>query len=98
LTSSCCGRPCGTLFCPHCGKRVSVDPLVALLDQCRVTARKLRSTANGYRRKIGNRIVNPDGVGTDWYTKKVESLEKSAAKWDSWADALSAKIKDGGDQ
>ena len=70
----CCGQPCFTPFCPHCGKR-DASPLPSLVAYLRTLQ------SHQEKRLAAKKEKNPTG-------RSVAHTERLMNKWKSWADAV----------
>jgi hypothetical protein len=96
MERTCCGKPCETPYCPHCGRAVRpAHPLEGLLSHCRRTAGMCRRKAEEYRREqVDPEVDQRRRSALERWAGMKDAL---AAKWQAWHDALAALIsgKDG---
>lgn len=85
----CCGEDRATKFCPECGNNLSLDPINALIAQCRATAKARQTEAE----KQARRAASPEYLYKTLAKGRSEAALAQAAKWRSWADAVEALLK-----
>jgi hypothetical protein len=72
----CCGQPCDTKFCPHCGRKTNVDVgIFGLLKH-------VQHTAHHQKRLAENAAT--DGASDRERRRRI----RAAKKWESWATSL----------
>jgi uncharacterized Zn finger protein (UPF0148 family) len=82
----CCGRPCQTPFCPHCGREVTSDPLRELLNHVRKQARSRRKMAQERAEWLARTdLTEKQRTRAE---RRARATEAAAAKWQQWHDAL----------
>lgn len=84
-----------TNFCPHCGKEntaLTENPLLSLLRHVQNNL-KLQEVRLAKSRESQQRHHDNDSIDRqERRTRNVRSHEKSVAKWQGWAEALTAVI------
>lgn len=80
--AKCCGKDREGRFCSECGKELAISPLIELYEQCRRTEQSLIAKA------ARDRKDKQSGRGE----KAAKALEKNAAKWKAWAEAVEEVI------
>ena len=88
--SGCNHKVCKTSFCPHCGEPIKATPIQQLLSHCKVNCKSCLCRAERFREKMGYGVAEMRSEVRDF---RVEGYLKSAARWQSYVDALEDLIK-----
>ncbi len=92
----CCKQEVTTNFCPHCGKEntaFTANPLLSLLRHLQ-NGLKLQEVQLARQRERQQQYHDNDTIDKrERRARNVRSHEKSVAKWQGWAEALTAVIK-----
>lgn len=78
----CCGRNRHTKFCPECGKSITSGPLSGLVTHL--------LTVVGQKKKFVERAKG--WPVSESQARRIAEGEKSAAKYQAWADELQRMI------
>ncbi len=82
----CCGQPCSTKFCPHCGETMALDPLVRLLRHIRGTQATAERTATKYEEYANE--TDREAWSRESCLRKASRSRRTAQKWQAWGEAL----------
>lgn len=89
----CCGKKRNSRFCPECGKRICTGPLMELLVNCRLTEKRLRTTAQKLREQAAGWEARGVSKNAGYCHEGAAENDKKADAWKARADALGALME-----
>lgn len=92
MVQVCCGEKRTSNFCPDCGKKLNTSPLVDLLAYCFSAAEKQRQSAETAKQ---NAVIRKGNAEAERSLKTSQRMDRTADKWQAWADALAELLRGG---
>jgi hypothetical protein len=86
----CCGKERRTRFCSECGEPLD-DPLASLLKHVTKHAKHQRDLCESAESLLDH---PPNDA---WRERRLERMQRVAAKWESWQSALEKVVEESSD-